>query len=134
MSLARPWRKQPFLVRRSDGLVALALAVPVVGSLVADAARHDHPAVVLLAVGALAAILLRRGQPIIALLLAVAVEAVLPNNRTLLLPVMAVLYTIAGHAPWRTAVAAGVGAGVVAIIAGALSGSGVTGDHGGLLG
>ena len=26
MSLARPWRKQPFLVRRSDGLVALALA------------------------------------------------------------------------------------------------------------
>jgi signal transduction histidine kinase len=134
MSLARPWRKQEFPVRRSDGLVALALAVPVVGSLVVDAARHNHPAVVLLALGALAAILLRRSRPAMALLLAVAVEAVLPNNRTLLLPVMAVLYTIAEHTPWRTAAAAGSGAAVVAIIAGAVSGSGVTGDHGGLLG
>ncbi len=58
----------------------------------------------------------------------------MPDNRALLLPVMVVLYAIAGHAPWRTAAAGGVGAAVATIIAGAVFASGVVTDHGGLLG
>ena len=79
-------------------------------------------------------ILARRGRPAAGLLLAVAAQAAMPDNRALLLPVMVVLYTIAAHAPWRTAAAAGAGAAVVAIIAGAIVGSGVVTDHGGLIG
>jgi signal transduction histidine kinase len=47
---------------------------------------------------------------------------------------MAVLYTIAARAPWKLAAAAGAGAAVVSIIAGAAWGSGSATDHGGLLG
>jgi signal transduction histidine kinase len=114
-------------------LVALGLTVVVLGSLVVTAARDDQPLVLLLAPPALASIFLRRARPGAALLTAVAVAAATPDNRALVLPVMAVLYTIAARAPWKRAAAAGAGAAVVAIIGGAVWGSGAT-DHGGLLG
>jgi signal transduction histidine kinase len=133
MLSARPRHSRQITVRRSDVLVALLLAVPVIGSLVVRAGRDDQPIVLLLGLGVLAPILLRRNRSA-GLLLAVAVQAAMPDNRTLLLPVMAVLYTIAAHTPWKTAAVAGAGAAVAAIIAGAVSGSGAVTDHGGLLG
>jgi signal transduction histidine kinase len=134
VSPARRWRFRQFGARRSDVLVALGLAVPVIGSLAVRAGRDDQPLVLLLGLAALAPILLRRDRSGAALLLAVAAQATLPDNRALLLPVMAVLYTIAAHTAWRTAAAAGAGAAVVAIIAGAVLGSGSVTEHGGLLG
>jgi hypothetical protein len=58
----------------------------------------------------------------------------MPGNRTLVLPVMAVLYTIASQTPWRVRVAVGSGAAAVTIIAGATWSSGPTTNHMGLLG
>jgi signal transduction histidine kinase len=133
MTLARRWCFQLFRAQRSDVLVALALAIPVIGSLAVRAGRDDHPLLLVLSLGALAPIL-RRHRPGAALLLAVAVQSAMPDNRALLLPVMAVLYTIAARAPWRTAAAAGAAATVPAIIAGAIFGGGVITDHGGLAG
>jgi signal transduction histidine kinase len=133
MSLARRWRLRRFVANRRDVLVALGLTVVVLASLVATAARDDRPLVLLLVPPALGSIFLRRASPGAALLTAVAVAAATPDNRVLVLPVMAVLYTIAARAPWRRAASAGSGAAVVAIIGGAVWGSGTT-DHGGLLG
>jgi len=134
MLVARRWRLGHFSVQRSDVLVALALAVPVVGSMVVRSTRSDQPVVVLLTLGALGSILLRRDRPSVALLIAVAVDAAIPDNRALTLPVMVVLYTIASRTPWKTAAAAGAGAAVVATVAGAAWGSASATDHGGLLG
>jgi signal transduction histidine kinase len=134
MFLARRWRLRRFAAERGDVLVALALTVLVAASLVESAIRNDQPLVLLLIPGAVAAILLRRHRPDVALPVAVAVAAATPGNRALVLPVMAVLYTIATRTPWKPAAAAGAGAAVVAIIAGAVWGSGSATDHGGLLG
>jgi signal transduction histidine kinase len=134
MFLARRRRFRQFASQRGEVLIALALTVPVVGSLAIHADRTDQPLVLLLSAVVLAPILARRNRTAAALLLAVAVEAAMPDNRALVLPVMAVLYTIAARAPWKPAAAAGAGAAVVAIIAGAVWGSGVVTDHGGFLG
>ncbi len=123
MLLARRSRFQPFAGRRGDVLLALALAFPVLPTLVVLAHEHGQPALLLLALGSLGAILLRRERPAEALALAVAAAAVLPENRALVLPVLVVLYTIASRVSWRIAAAAGAGAAGVAIIAGAAWGS-----------
>jgi signal transduction histidine kinase len=131
---ARQRRIRQFAPQRRDVVVAVVLAVPVLGSLVFRAGRNDQPVVLLLALGALVPIFLRRDRPQAALVLAVATDAAMPDNRALLLAVMAVLYTIASRTPWKTAATAGASAALVAIIAGAAGGpSGVT-AHGGLLG
>jgi signal transduction histidine kinase len=134
MFLARRWRLVKFAEQRRALLVALGLTLAVVGSLVGSAFRDDQPLVLLLIPPALASIFLRGTRPAAALAIAVAVAAVTPDNRTLVLPVMAVLYTIATRAPWRVAAAAGAGAAAVSIIAGAIAGSGSAADHGGFLG
>jgi signal transduction histidine kinase len=134
MSPARRWPLRRFAVKRSDVLVALVLTLVVWGSLIGNAARDDRPIVLLLLPAALASILLRRVRPVAALLIAVAVAAAEPGNRTLVLPVMVVLYTIAAGAPWKLAAGAGAGAALVATIAGALWGGGSATAHGGLLG
>ena len=133
MFLARPWRLRLFAALRRDVLVTFALAVLAVVSVAANAIHDDQPIAVLLIPGALAAILLRRRRPAAALLIAVVVASATPGNRALVLPVMAVLYTIALRVPWRLAAAAAGGAAGVAIIAGAAWGSSVT-DRGGLVG
>jgi signal transduction histidine kinase len=134
MFLVRRWRLRRFAAERGDVLVALGLTVVVLVSLIVTATRDDRPLVLLLIPGALASILLRRARPNAALLIAVVVAAAAPGNRALVLPVMAVLYTIAARAPWKLAAAAGGGAAVVGIIAGAAWGGGSATDHGGLLG
>jgi hypothetical protein len=58
MSLVRVARFRPLSLHRSDVLVALVLAVPVVGSLVVRASRDDQPLVVPLALAAVAAVLI----------------------------------------------------------------------------
>jgi signal transduction histidine kinase len=134
MFLTRRWRLRQFAAERRDVLLALGLTVFVVVSLVANAIRNNQPIVLLLVPGALAALFLRRTRPAAALLIAVVVAAATPDNRTLVLPVMAVLYTIAARTPWKLAAAAGAAAAVVAILAGVVWGSGSVTDHGGLLG
>ena len=119
---------------RWDGLLAVGLSVVVLGSLVETAVRDHEPLVVLLAAPALAAILLRRAYTRPALVLAVAVLAAEPGNRALVLPVMAVLYTLATRSPWRVAAGAGAGAAIIAIAAYAVWGGPTNADHGGLLG
>jgi signal transduction histidine kinase len=134
MFLVRRWRLRQFAAQRSDVLIAVGLTVFVVASVVATAIHNEQPAAVLLIPGALAAILLRRRLPAAALLIAVVVASAMPDNRSLLLPVMAVLYTIAVRTPWKPAAAAGAGAAAVGIIAGAAWGGGGVNDHGGLPG
>jgi signal transduction histidine kinase len=134
MSLARPPRFRQFAPTRGDLLLAVVLAVPVLGSLVARAHQDHHPLVVLLALGALGSLLLRRERANAALLLAVAVDAAMPDNHTLLFPVMAVLYTLASQRQWQPAATAGAAAAGVVILAGAAWGNASITDHGGLLG
>jgi signal transduction histidine kinase len=127
-------RLRQLAIQPGDVLLAVVLAFPVVGSLAYQARHDNHPLALLLSLAVGAPILARRGRLAAGLLLAVAAQAVLPDNRTLLLPVMVVLYVIAARTPWRTGAMAGGGAAVVAIVAGAIIGSGVVTDHGGLPG
>jgi signal transduction histidine kinase len=134
MSLARRARSRNLPSSRGGVLFALMLGLVVLASLIVTAARDDRPIVLLLVLPALAAIALCRTRPGAALPLAIAVAAASPGNRTLALPVMVTLYTIAGRAPLRLSAAAGAGAAVVAILAGALWGAGSATERGGLLG
>jgi signal transduction histidine kinase len=134
MSLARRFPIREFFPSRRGAVFAFLLSVVVVGSLIETAGRDGRPIVLLLIPPALAAILLFRARPAWALPIAVAVAAASPGNRTLVLPVMATLYTIAGRAPWRVSAAAGAGAAVVSIVTAALWGAGSATDHGGLYG
>ena len=134
MSLARRRRFWGVALRRRTVLLELALALVVAGAVAANAFSHREPLQLLLLLGALPPIFIRRDRPYLALLLAVAAGAVVPGNRTLVLPVMAVLYTIASETPWRTGVAAGGAAALVTIVAGAGWGGGDVNGHGGLPG
>jgi hypothetical protein len=134
MSLARRWRLRTFAAERGDVLFAIALAVPVFGSLAWNASHYDQPLTLLLGLPAVGSIFLRRSRPVAALLIAVAVWAAIPSDQALQLPVMAVLYTIATRTEWRVAAAAAAGAAGVVIIADAVWGRVNVNDHGGLLG
>jgi signal transduction histidine kinase len=134
MSPARRWRFRQLAAQRSDALLALALAFPVVASLVFHASHDGQPLVLLLSVTVLVPVLLRRYRADAALLLAVAAQAAMPDNRALQLPVMAVLYTIAARNQWKQAAAGGAAAAVVVILAGAAWGGVNVTDHAGLLG
>jgi signal transduction histidine kinase len=134
MSPARRWRFRQFSAERSDVLLALVLAVPVLGSLGWNAGHNDQPLLLLLGPLALGSVFLRRTSPVAALLVTVAVWAVLPSDEALQLPVMAALYTIATQTEWRIAAAAAVGAAGVAVISDAAWGSGNVNSDVGLLG
>nr|MDQ2896935.1 histidine kinase [Actinomycetota bacterium] len=79
-------------------------------------------------------IVIRRSRPVLALALAVAASAAMPDNRTLVLPIMVVLYTIASDSPWRASAQAGSAAALVTIAAGAAWGTDAASAHGGLIG
>jgi signal transduction histidine kinase len=130
---ARRRRLRQIADRRGD-VLAVGLAIVVLVSLLGNAGHYGRPAELLLALGAIPPLFMRRSRPYLALLLAVAADAIMPSNRTLVLPVMAVLYTIASQTPWRVGVALGSGAAVVTIIAGATWSSATVADHQGLLG
>jgi signal transduction histidine kinase len=131
---ARRWRFRQFAAQRGEVLVALALSVLVVVAVLWTAVRDHQPLAVLLIPGALAAILLRGRRPEAALVISVVVASATPDDRALVLPVMAVLYTIAVRASWKPAAAAAAGATVAAVIAAAAWGSGHLTGHGGLVG
>jgi signal transduction histidine kinase len=133
MSLARRLRIHSLLTSRRDVVFAVVLAAVVLGSLISLAASEGRPIILLLLAPAVASILLCRARPMAALPIAVGVAAASPGNRTLVLPVMVTLYTLAGRAPLRVSAAAGAGAALVAIVAAALWGGGSATDHGGLL-
>lgn len=134
MSSARLRRFRSLVLQRRDVIFDIALAVFVAASVVGSAVLNDRPLELLVGLGALPPIFIRRDRPYVALVVAVAAQAVTPDNRALVLPVMAVLYTIAGGTPWRTAAAVGAAAAAAEIVAAAAwGGSGVT-DHRGLLG
>jgi signal transduction histidine kinase len=134
MLLTRRRRFRQLAAQRGDALFALAVMLLVAASVVANAVHNDQPITVLLIPGAVAAILLRHRRPVMALVIAVVVVSATPGNRTLVLPAMVVLYTIALRAPWRIAAGAAAGAAVVAVIAGAAWGGSGIDDHGGLPG
>ena len=136
MSLARRWRSPRLRGNWGNVALAVGLTAVVVGSLVDIAVRDRRPLALVLIPAVLATVLLRRTRPRGALLVAVAVVAAMPDDRTLWLPLMAVLYTVAAQAPWKEAAVAGGAAAAVATVAEAALGSGTgTGtDHGGLLG
>jgi signal transduction histidine kinase len=136
MPLARRWRSPRLRGNWANLARAIGLTAVVVGSLVVIAIRDQRPLALVLIPGALATVLLRRTRPREALLVAVGVVAAMPDDRTLWLPLLAVLYTIAARAPWREAAVAGSAAAVLATVAEAAwgTGSGSAADHGGLLG
>lgn len=134
MSLARRLGLRSLFASRSEVLLALVVSLLVVGSLISTAFRDGTPAVLVLVPFALVAIVLRRARPTSALLLAVAVAGASPGNRTLALPVMVALYTLASRVPWRISVAVAAGAALASILAAAVFGAGTATDHGGLYG
>ena len=134
MPLARRSRLRAFAAQRGDVLLAIALAVPVLGSLVWHASHDDQPLALLLGLPALGSIFVRRTRPAAGLLMAVAAWAAIPSDQALQLPVMAVLYTVATRTERRVAAAAAAGAAAVVVIADAVWGGGNVTDHGGLVG
>jgi signal transduction histidine kinase len=134
MSPARRWRFRQFTAERSDVLLAIALALPVVGSLAWNAGRRDQPLLLLLALPALGSIFVRRSRPAAALLISVAVWVAFPSDEALQLPVMAALYTIATRTDWKLSAAAAAGAAALAVVASAAWGGGNGNDPGGLRG
>jgi signal transduction histidine kinase len=101
VSLALPeWVRHPSDRTKDIALVA-ALAVPVVGTGIADAVQHDKPWLALLAAVSVAALLLRRRWPYATVaVIAASVIAASPNGATAF-PVLFALYTIASTRPWR---------------------------------
>jgi signal transduction histidine kinase len=104
--------------RRAD-VVALALIATIVtGSLAFQATKGDKPFALLLLALAIPPLFLRDRRPLTALAMAVAARCVLPDDDALLLPALAVLYTIAAERPWRTAVVAGGAVVLASVVAG----------------
>jgi signal transduction histidine kinase len=132
MSLGPAVRSRRFSLRRSDVVVAGAITVIVVTSLVYRAVNNDQLLLLLLIAAAVAPLWLRDRQPAAALLLAIAVRATLPENQALLLPALAVLYTIASRHSWRIPAAGASAVTLASLAAGA--GWGHITDRGGLLG
>jgi signal transduction histidine kinase len=132
MSLTSTAHPRRMTVRRGDLLAAALIAVPVLASLIYRAIHDGQPVALLLIPAALAPILIRGRQPFAALALAVVVRSIYPQDDTLLLPVLAVLYTIATLRTWPILAGAGVAVTLAALIAEA--GWGKSTAHGGVLG
>jgi signal transduction histidine kinase len=101
VSLALPaWVHHPSDRTKDIALVA-ALAVPVVGTGIADAVQHGKPWLAPLAAVSVAALLLRRRWPYATVaVIAASVIAASPNGATAF-PVFFALYTIASTRSWR---------------------------------
>jgi signal transduction histidine kinase len=84
-----------------------AIAAIVTISLAYRAIHQDQPLALLLLALAVPPLFLRDRRPLAALLMALAARMVIPDNDALLLPVLAVLYTIAARQTRTTALAAG---------------------------
>jgi signal transduction histidine kinase len=93
-----------------------AIGAIVTISLAYRAIHEDQPLALLLLALAVPPLFLRDRRPLAALLMALAARMVIPDNDALLLPVLAVLYTIAARQTRTTALAAGTAV-VIATVA-----------------
>src|SRR4051795_11783866 len=101
---------------RGDVVAMAAIAAIVTISVAYRASHHDQPPALLLLALAIPPLFLRDRRPLAALIMALAARMVIPDNDALLLPVLAVLYTIAARQTRTTAVAAGTAV-VIATVA-----------------
>ncbi len=115
-SVLRVWLRRPS-PRLIDAAVAVVVAGPVMGALLARAVRDHEPFVLLIGLVALTTIFLRRRWPLAALILAAAADVSIAGIQPLLLPPLVVLYTIASTRAWSVATVAGVVVAVVAFLA-----------------
>jgi len=132
MSPARIARIGGFSLARRDLALAAIVSIPVIPALIITAAHRHEPLVLLLALAAVVAVLWRERQPIPALLLASVVTVVIPDDPTLLLPALVVLFAMASRRPWQLPAAAALAVAVASIVA--TAGWGGTLAAGGLLG
>jgi signal transduction histidine kinase len=102
---------------RADIAAMSVIAAIVSASLVFRAIDREQPLALLLMALAIPPLFIRDRRPLAALVMAIAARAILPDNQALLLPAVAVLYTIAARRTWRTAVAAGSAVIVVSVAA-----------------
>jgi signal transduction histidine kinase len=102
---------------RADVAAMSVIAAIVSASLVVRAINREQPLALLLVALAIPPLFIRDRRPLAALAMAIAAKAVLPDNQALLLPTLAVLYTIAARQTWRTAMAAGSAVIVTSVVA-----------------
>jgi signal transduction histidine kinase len=102
---------------RADVAGMTVIAAIVSASLVFRAIDREQPLALLLMALAIPPLFLRDRRPLAALVMAIAAKMVLPGNEALVLPALAVLYTIAARRNWRTAVAAGSAVIVASVVA-----------------
>jgi signal transduction histidine kinase len=132
MSPAPIVRAERFSFTRRDLALAAIVSIPVILALGITAAHRHEPLVLLLALAAVVAVLYRERQPIPALLLAIAVTVVIPDDPTLLLPALVVLFATASRRSWQLPAAAALGVAGASIVATAGWGGALATD--GLLG
>jgi len=106
-----------FSLARRDIALAAIVSIPVVLALCITAAHRHEPVVLLLAPVAVVAVLLRARQPIPALLFAIVVTAVIPDDPTLLLPALVVLFAMASRRSWQLPAAAALAVAAASIVA-----------------
>ena len=95
------WVRRPS-ERTKDIALAAVLAVPMIGTAVAEAVHDDRPWQVAIAVVAVLTVLFRRRWPFAALAVAAVGAIVAKPDGAAALAVLVVLYTIASTRPWRT--------------------------------
>jgi signal transduction histidine kinase len=132
MSPAPTVRAGRFSFRRGDLVLAAIVSIPVIPALGITAAHRNEPLVLLLALAAAVAVLWRERRPIPALLLAVAVTVVIPDDPTLLLPALVVLFAMASRRSWQLPATAALAVAAASIVATAAWGGPLA--AGGLLG
>jgi signal transduction histidine kinase len=132
MSPAPIVRAERFSFTRRDLALTAIVSIPVILALGITAAHRHEPLVLLLALAAVVAVLYRERQPIPALLFAIAVTVVIPDDPTLLLPALVVLFATASRRSWQLPAAAALGVAGASIVATAGWGGALATD--GLLG
>jgi hypothetical protein len=95
------WARHPS-ERTKDIALAAVLAVPVMGTAIAEAVHDDRPWQVAIGAVAVLTVLFRRRWPFPALAVAAAGAIVANPDGAPALAVLVVLYTIASTRPWRT--------------------------------
>src|SRR4051794_22180001 len=99
MSLALPgWMRRPS-DRTKDVALAVLLAVPVIGTGIAEAVKHDQPLYVLVGVAAVVPLWWRRRHPIVVLAAVLLIGLGLDDSVIVQLVGVVVLYQVAATRP-----------------------------------
>src|SRR4051794_15805155 len=109
MSLALPgWMRRPS-DRTKDVALAVLLAVPVVGTAIADAVKHDEPLLVPVGIAAIVALWWRRDHPVAVFAVLLLLGIAMRDEVILYFPAIVVLYQVAATRPGRVTVACVLG-------------------------